>query len=151
MPTLSVRSRRAAWFTVLAWLLLAALVPRLVPALADVEDNRGVNEPPAAAESMRADTLLRTAFPGQQGLPAIVVVRNPHGLTEQDQDRVTRLAGGLSAVGQVLPQRPTSADRTTIQVTVLVPGDPSEPAFGARVDRVRAVAAAEVGPLEAEV
>jgi hypothetical protein len=91
-----------AVLAVVVWLVLAAVLPALAPRLANVEDNRSVNDPPAAAESMRAAQLLHAAFPDQRGTPALVVVARPGGhLSRADLTTVAAMAVALSG-----PRRP---------------------------------------------
>jgi putative drug exporter of the RND superfamily len=61
-----------------------------------VEDNQGVNDPSAAAESVQARALLQRAFPDQRGIPAIVVLRNADGLSPADLREVRRISDASS-------------------------------------------------------
>jgi putative drug exporter of the RND superfamily len=160
-----VGSRRRAAVTVIVWLALAAVVPALVPKLADVENNESTNDPPASAESIAARTLIRDAFPDQRGTPAIVVFRDRGGLTPADLDAVRtvsqRLSGDARPAGVIgvvsvttQPQaRSTlvSADNTTTTVIVPIAGSPSDKAFGETVDAVRAVVGRGSGDLQIRV
>ena len=154
LAEVSVRSRRAAWITVIAWLLLALAAPGLAPKLADVEDNRAVNDPPASAQSVKARALVAKAFSDQQGTPAIVVLRDPRGLGARGDREARRIARELTG-----PRRPAgiaapvswlsspdarttllSRDATTGQILVPVLGSSSEDRFGESVDAIRRVA-----------
>lgn len=165
LARLVVGSRRRAAGTVVGWLLLVGLVPALAPNLADLEENESINDPPAAAESVAARTLLQQVFPDQRGTPAIVVFRNPGGLTTGDLDVVRtvseRLSGpdrppGVVGVVSVATQpeaRATlvSADNTTTTAIVPITGSPSDDGFGATVDAVREVAGHGTGDLRIRV
>ncbi|TNC20082.1 MMPL family transporter [Amycolatopsis alkalitolerans] len=142
-----VRSRRGAVGVAVFWLLAVAIGPRLAPTLDSVADNRSGNNPPATAESMRAQDLLRDRFPDQRGTPALVVVSRPGGhLNERDLGQVDGLARSLSG-----PDRPNgtgdaaptvlSDDRSTAVVAVPVLVDSGDSgAFNVAVDQMRAAA-----------
>lgn len=163
--TLAARSRRTALVCVAAWVLLAALLPGIAPSLKSVENNRTVNDPPPASQSVAARALLARAFPDQGGTPAVVVLRDPHGLGEAGRREVTRITATLSGpsrppgVGHVVSPlgKPgdagglLSADGTTAQVIVAVLGASSEDAFGRTVDAIRRVAGTGAHGLEVRV
>src|SRR4051794_29213995 len=96
---------RGRWSTVaivVGWLALVAALPALAPKLMSVEDNRTVNNPPAGAESLRAQEMVRAAFPDRRGLPALIVVARPGGrLNDADLAVVREITARLSG-----PQRP---------------------------------------------
>ena len=141
------RGRSGAALVVAAWLVVAAVVPALAPKLASVEDNRTVNNPPATAESLHAQQLLRAEFPDQRGVPALVVVARPGGrLTDADLAAVREIAARLSG-----PRRPDrhsdearfdsrllSPDGSTATIVVPVLVDPSDPGFAEEVESIRA-------------
>lgn len=146
-------SRTRVIVTVVAWVLLAGLAPRLAPSLDSVENNQGANDPPAAAESMQARELVRQAYPDQRGTPAVVVLRREGGLTDGDIGQVRRIGEVLTGAGR--PDRvegvvstvtaPRAAgliseDRSTTVILVSVLGSPSDPRFNTAVDRVREIA-----------
>jgi putative drug exporter of the RND superfamily len=165
LTDLVTRSRRTALWTVIGWLVVVAALPPLAPTRAEVVDNRGQNDPPAAAESMRAAELARRAFPDQQGLPAVVVLRNPAGLTEADfaearrisdtlagPDRPARVLGVVSVATQPQAREAlVSPDQTTTTMLVPIGGEPTDDAFAETVDRIREVAGAGGGGLEVSV
>jgi putative drug exporter of the RND superfamily len=149
-------SRRRALLTVVGLIALTAILSVIAPKTADVEDNRGTLDPPASAESVHAQALLARAFPGQQGVPAIIVLRDPQGLTDTDLGQVQTITAALSG-----PDRPVgvqgavsvasnpeaasqlnSIDRTTTMILVPITGlDPADEVFGATVDQIREIAA----------
>ncbi len=89
-------SRGRALMVVGLWLLLAAIVPRLAPTVDEVKQEGGSNTPVPGTDSARARDLLLARFPDQQGIPAIVVVRDPGGLTAADEAEVARISGALT-------------------------------------------------------
>jgi RND superfamily putative drug exporter len=159
-------SRRRALLTVVGLIALTAILSVIAPKTADVEDNRDTLDPPASAESVHAQALLARAFPGQQGVPAIVVLRNPQGLTDIDLGQVQTITAALSG-----PDRPAgvqgavsvasnpeaasqllSTDRTTTTILVPISGiDPADEAFGATVDKIREMAGTGTGSLQIRV
>jgi putative drug exporter of the RND superfamily len=165
LTDLVARSRRTAMWTVVGWLVVVAVLPPLAPTRAEVENNRGQNDPPAAAESMRAAELSRQAFPDQQGLPAVIVLRNPAGLARTDLAEARRISDTLNGPGKPprvlgvvsLTTRPqarqalVSRDGTTTTILVPIAGEPTDDAFTATVDRIREIAGTGRGGLEVSV
>jgi putative drug exporter of the RND superfamily len=165
LTDLVTRSRRTAMWTVVGWLVMVAVLPPLAPTRAEVEDNRGQNDPPAAAESMRAVELSRRAFPDQQGLPAVVVLRNPAGLAGAGQAEVRRISDTLTGPGKPphvlgvvsLTTQPQarqeliSQDGTTTTILVPIAGEPTDDAFTATVDRIREITGTGGAGLEISV
>jgi len=163
--TVSVRSRRTALITIGAWLVLAVLLSAAAPRLADVEDNRTVNDPPASAQSVEARALEAKAFGPGQGTPAVIVLRNPSGLGAEGRREMTRVVGGLESlaasrrIGEPVSPLDSAAaarslisgDRTTAQIIVPVLGSSSDDAFGETVDAIRRVAGTGHGDLEIAV
>lgn len=159
------RATRVVLGIVVMWLVLAAVAPVLAPSADEVADDEGPTAAPAAAESVRAERLLARAFPEGAGLPAIVVLRNPSGLTEADLAEVRRisehLAGahrpaGVRGVVSVTssPQAADglrSADGTTTMIVAGVDLDPADPAFGRTVDQIRRIAGPGADNLEIRV
>jgi RND superfamily putative drug exporter len=159
-------SRRRALLTVVGLIALTAILSVVAPKTADVEDNKGTLDPPASAESVRAQALLTQAFPDQQGLPAIIVLRDPQGLTDADLGHVQRITEALSGPGrpagvqgavsvasnpEAAPQL-LSTDRTTTTMLVPISGlDPADKAFGGTVDKIREIAGTGTGSLQIRV
>jgi putative drug exporter of the RND superfamily len=159
-------SRRRALLTVVGLIALTAILSVVAPKTSDVEDNKGTLDPPASAESVHAQAMLARAFPGHQGLPAIIVLRDPRGLTDTDFGHVPRITQALSGPGRpagvqgavsvasnpdAAPQL-LSPDRTTTTIVVPVSGaDPADEAFGVTVDKIREIAGAGTGSLQIRV
>lgn len=156
--------RRITLGIVIGWLILASIAPMLVPSSDKVTDDDSAGAAPATAESVRAGELLARAFPAGDAVPAIVVLRNPGGLTDGDLAEVRRISerltdanrpagvrGVVSATNSPGTAGLRSADGTT---TIIVSGidlDPSDPAFGDTVEAIRTIAGTGTGDLEVRV
>lgn len=158
-------SRRRAAVVVGIWVVLAAIVPAVAPKLANVEDNQTANDPPPAAESLQARALVQRAFPEDRGTPAIIVLRDPQGLSSLDLAEVRRMSDALSGSGR--PDRVAgvvsistvpgardslvSTDGTTTLIIVQIIGSPTDAAFNDTVDAVRKIAGQRQGTLQVRV
>ena len=152
---LVAQSRTRALLVVGIWILLAGLVPRLTPTVDEVKQDNGSNSPPPSAESAEARDLLREKFPDQQGVPAIIVLRNPNGLQPADQAEVKRIsdamtgptapAGVAGAVSTATVPPPAaqallSEDGTTTMILVPIEGIPSnDERFSETVKKIREI------------
>lgn len=76
-------SPRGRWLVLAVWLIAAALLGTVAPKLATIYDNRA-SQSIGDQESVRAATLVQREFPQQNGVPAIIVLSDSHGLTVQD-------------------------------------------------------------------
>ncbi|GIF43974.1 MMPL family transporter [Actinoplanes xinjiangensis] len=149
----AVRGKRIALGIVTGWLLLAAIAPMPAPGTADVPDNESPTAAPATAESVRAEQLLARAFPAGAGIPAVVVLHNPGGLTGRDLAEVRRISDQLTGAARPVGVRTVmsiattpdaadlrSADGTTTMIVTGIDLDPADPAFGGTIDAIRAIA-----------
>ena len=163
---LVARSRTRALIVVGVWLLLAAIVPRLTPTVDEVKQEGGSNSPVPGTQSAEARDLLLEKFPDQQGVPAIIVLRNPHGLTAADEAEVARISKALSGthapqgVDGVLstataPQAKAqlvSPDGTTSTILVPIKGLAStDERFAETVRQIRKVSGTGTGDTEIRV
>ncbi|AWL33811.1 MMPL family transporter [Streptomyces albidoflavus] len=171
-PTLSralrclLGSKKRAAAVVAFWVLMAGLLAGVAPTLESVEDNASANLPPAASDSMKARDLIRAELPGQDAIPAIVVVRGEgDGAGAQAEEAVARISSALS--GDARPEQVTgvistattpgaaaelvSEDRDTQLVIVPMTGSASDESFQDAVGEVRALAADRAGPAEVAV
>ncbi len=78
-----ITSPLGRWVTVVAWILILTTMVTLPPKLQDLYDNQ-LSSSIGDQESVRADKLLERAFPGAEGIPAILVFNNPAGLSESN-------------------------------------------------------------------
>src|SRR4051794_18517465 len=150
------RGRSGAAAVLVVWLVLSGVVPALAPRPASIQDNRTVNNPPASAESLRAQQILRAEFPDLRGVPALIVVARPGGrLSAGDIAAVHAMTTRLSGPGveqQLLERgrpghrwgRPTfddrmiSPDRSTATIVVPVLADAGDPGFPDEITAIRA-------------
>ncbi|NLT54189.1 MAG: MMPL family transporter [Actinomycetales bacterium] len=156
-------SRRRALLVVVLWLLLAGVVPRLTPTVDEVKDPGGANSPVAGAESGAARDLLLKEFPDQRGVPAIIVLRSPGGLTPADEAEVARIGQALTGpdapegVDGVVSVATTpqakaslvSPDGTTTTIIVPIRGlSSNDDRFLETVEAIRKIAAKHAGDRE---
>ncbi|MFE1783660.1 MMPL family transporter [Streptomyces sp. NPDC059506] len=162
-------SRKRAAAVVLFWVLLAGLLAQLAPDLKSVQDNTSANLPPAASDSMRARELARKEFPGQDAVPAVVVVRGADGDRGSAERAVRRITAALSGPGR--PGQVTgvlspaggpgknpgpaadlvSKDGGTQMIVAPMEGSPSDESFRADVEKIRKLAADRAGDAEVAV
>ncbi|MGA5224045.1 MMPL family transporter [Streptomyces koyangensis] len=171
-PTLSralrclLGSKKRAAAVVAFWVLIAGLLAGVAPTLESVEDNASANLPPAASDSMKARDLIRAELPGQDAIPAIVVVRGEGAdAGTRAEEAVERISTALSAdsrpeqVTGVISTATTpraaaelvSEDRDTQLVIVPMKGSASDESFQDAVGEVRALAADRAGSAEVAV
>jgi RND superfamily putative drug exporter len=147
-------SARGKWIVLALWIVVAATVIPLAPTLTEVSENDTLQFLPDGAESKRAAELARTDFPNA-GTPAIVVFRNPEGLTADDRDAAQAIFTELDAmraepgsnVGAIVsvfnvPEAEAdlvAPDATAMTMIVTITGSPSEQAYIDRIDRIRDV------------
>ncbi|HYH12535.1 MAG TPA: MMPL family transporter [Thermomicrobiales bacterium] len=72
------------WVVIVTWVILAAVLIPLAPALSDVTTNDSTTFLPDEAESTDVATLVEERFPSST-TPAILVFHNEDGLTEEQQ------------------------------------------------------------------
>ena len=149
-------SRRGKWVTLVAWLFLAGSVIPLAPTLQEISTNDTLQFLPGDAESTRAAELVRDRYPSD-ATPAIVVLRNEDGLTDDDfaaaemasdafvamseepdsnVSSVVSISTVPAAAGELI-----SPDGTTMTIVVNVTGSPAEEAYADRVEDIRDVTA----------
>lgn len=158
-------SRRGKWVVVIAWLVAAVVLTAVTPGIGAVLDNDSFGSVSRDAETSRLREVLAERFPSaSEGTAAIVVFRNPAGLTEQDRAEIQRLSDLFASdqapeeVGTVVSvfTQPgaeaglVSADGTTMTMIVTVNADPLDDAFAETVDYLREQAN-DVGALEVAV
>lgn len=144
-------SPKGKWVIIVAWALLAAVIIPLSPMLSDVTTNDSTSFLPDGAESTDVATLVEERFPSDT-TPAILVFRNPDGLSEEQRaaaDEIGRWAqsdeapdaidpNGIVSVYTV-PQAAeglVSEDGTTMTMVIGLGGDPNSDAF---LDAVRGI------------
>ncbi len=155
-------SRRRAAVVVLLWILLVGALASVAPALEDVENNAGANDPPASSESVQAAELAAREFPRQEGTPAIVVVRGADSTeTTAAVDRIVASIDGARADNPSIAAVITAggsdrddlrtADGTGEMIVVPVTGDPTDTTFQDTVGTLRELVGAAAGSVDAAV
>ncbi|MGE5333856.1 MAG: MMPL family transporter, partial [Nitrososphaerota archaeon] len=143
--------RVGRWVALALWLLAAGLLTALAPQLANLYDNNA-SSAIGNQESVRAQQLLQQHFPGQRGLPAIIVFADSNGLNSDDYARAKQINDWLTTgarpaqVGNVLsiytvPQARSqlvSADGKAMTMVVTLTVSASDPAFSDVVKAIRA-------------
>ncbi|MEV5983122.1 MMPL family transporter [Streptomyces sp. NPDC052114] len=148
------------------WVLIAGLLAGAAPTLESVEDNASANLPPAAADSMKARELIRTQLPGQDGTPAVIVVRgqgaDAAASAAKAAARITSALSGTPRPDQVADVVSTvtapdaaaelvSPDRRAQLIVVRMTGSPSDESFQRAVDDVRSLASDRAGSADVAV
>ncbi|WP_305094123.1 MMPL family transporter [Prescottella sp. R16] len=155
-------SRRRAGIVVLLWIVLVGALASIAPALEDVENNAGANDPPASSESVQAAELAAREFPRNEGTPAIVVVRGAdRAETSAAVDRITASIDGArvdnpSIAAVVTADSPGGVDLRTADddsemVVVSLTGDPTDESFQDTVGTLRDLVGEAAGPADAAV
>lgn len=168
--TTSFGTRRRAWLTIAAWLVLIGVLTSLAPSLDDVK-SAGNGGPPASAPSVKGEDRLREAFPSRDDvLPAVIAVRADTAADTRratvavvralQQDAGTRTLAPISVLcadprsglrpgDDCVPGSPQGAEsadgRTRTVVVPIVGDDPTSDDFRTTVDEVRDRVAAAAG------
>lgn len=79
------------WVTLALWLATAGVLSATAPKLANLYDNKATTSI-GNPESVQAQNLLNHAFPKNTGIPAIIVLSDPAGLTSADQTAANQIA-----------------------------------------------------------
>jgi RND superfamily putative drug exporter len=159
-------SRLRALLVVVAWVLLAAVLPLLTPGLDEVKRESGANSPVPGTQSAQAREKLLESFPDQRGTPAIIVLRDPEGLSAADEAEVARIGDALTGPGAptgvdgvvstaTMPRargQLVSQDGTTSMILVPITGlASSDDRFATAVQTIRQVAGRGAGGTEIRV
>nr|BBH87672.1 hypothetical protein KTC_24230 [Thermosporothrix sp. COM3] len=82
--------RRGRWIVIVLWLVLAGVLGGLAPKLANLYDS-SITSSIGDQESVRAQELLKQAFPGQRGIPALIVFHDPARLSQDDYNTTKKV------------------------------------------------------------
>ncbi len=143
-----ITSKPGKWITVTTWLLGSVLLIMAAPVLK--ESTQATDWLPNSAESTKAFNISVEEFP-QPGLPVIIVLRNPNGLSARDYtdakniDKWLDTNKGELGIQNVVslfntPQAQNellSPDETTMTIIVNVSGVPTEDTFQSSVKEIR--------------
>ena len=157
----SVGSWRGVAILIVAWIVIAGVIQSVSPSIEEVSTNDQTEFLPNETEALQAIELEREKFPAFEGLPAILIYRNPTGLTDRDIAKVAEIDASIRAdetrdnIALVIsdfgqsdfgggPAQPTqpadpeiSPDGTAITITVVISGSPAEEEFGETVEWLR--------------
>ena len=87
----SAASWRGVAIVVIAWIIIAGVITSISPSIEEVSTNDAAEFLPTGTEALEATDLQREKFPAIQGLPAVIIYRNPDGITDQDIAKVTEI------------------------------------------------------------
>lgn len=85
-----VAGRRSKWITLLVWILITGVLSIVWPPVNEMEKNNAANLP-ADAPSVQADLMAKEQFPGDEGIPALLVWNREGGLTDADYGHLQEL------------------------------------------------------------
>ena len=151
---------------IVGWIIVAGVIQSVSPSIEDVSTNERTEFLPNGTEALEAIELQSEKFPAFEGLPAVLIYRNPDGITDDDIARATEIdaliradtereniAVVISDLGQpefgpgAPSQRPPAAeadlgpeispDGTALTITVIITGSPSDDAFSETVEWLR--------------
>ncbi|WP_169082942.1 MMPL family transporter [Paenibacillus sp. PL91] len=118
---------RTRWITLVAWIIIAALLSLFLPAVGDKEESNAPNLN-SDSPSVVAERLIKDKFPSSSGIPALVVWHREGGLSDEDfaliqQTTQALIENPLKEQGEVVPlhqmpipalQKFASEDGTTL-------------------------------------
>ena len=157
----SVGSWRGVAILIIAWIVIAGVIQSVSPSIEEVSTNDQTEFLPNETEALQAIELEGEKFPAFEGLPAILIYRNPAGITDKDVAKVAEIDALIRADeahenvalvisdfgqsefggGAVQPSQPTepeiSPDGTAITITVVISGSPADDEFGETVEWLR--------------
>ena len=165
----SVASWRGVAAIIIAWIVLAGVIQTVSPSIEDVSTNEESEFLPNGTESLQALDIAEEKFPTARGAPAVIIYRNPSGITDQDISKVAEIDAliraddeheniqlvisdfGPSPSAENAPNQqdaPTddtaaepelSPDGTAITITVLISGSPADEGFTGTVEWLRSL------------
>ena len=162
----SVASWRGIVVIIVAWLVIAALISSFSPSIEDVSTNEETEFLPNDTESLQAIQLEAAKFPSSDGAPAIIIYRNPSGITDEDIAKVAEIDALIRAdeehenIALVISDfgppefddgTPTfaqlpddtvrvpqlSPDGTAVTITVIISGSPADEEYSETVEWLR--------------
>ncbi len=152
---------------IVAWIVLAGVIQTVSPSIEEVSTNEESEFLPNGTESLQALEIADEKFPTSGGAPAVIIYRNPSGITDQDIAKVAEIDAliraddehenvqlvisdfGPSPSAENAPNRQgapgndtaaepeLSPDGTAITITVLISGSPADDEFAETVEWLR--------------
>ena len=163
----SVASWRGVAIVIVAWIIIAGGISAISPSIEEVSTSDASEFLPNGTESLEARELRREKFPDNRGLPAVIIYRNPDGITEQDIAKVAEIdatirarnhpnialiispfgqtqsrdgdSGPLARGNQSDTRPEISPDGTALTITVIVAGSPADDEFAETVEWLREI------------
>ena len=164
----SVASWRGIAILIVAWIVIAGVIQTVSPSIEDVSTSEQSEFLPSGTETLQALDLESEKFPAFEGLPAILIYRNPLGISHQDIALVAEIDalirndekhknialvisdfdqsdfGGTAPIpeqsaSETALEPATSPDGTAITITVVIAGSPAGEEFAATVDWLRSL------------
>ncbi|WP_127579745.1 MMPL family transporter [Paenibacillus koleovorans] len=160
-----VAGPRTKWITLVVWVVLAAMLSMLWPAVNSQEINNAPNLD-ESFPSVQADRIVKEQFPGTAGVPALLVWHRDGGLTDSDLQSAQKLLQSLAQ--EPLPEtsfvpplhqiplpalkEQLSADRSTLVTPVFFNMNADTDILKENIESVKEKAKAIAGgdPFEAE-
>ncbi len=162
----SVSSWRGIAAIIVAWIVLAGVIQTVSPSIEDVSTNEESEFLPNGTESLQALELGGEKFPTSGGAPAVIIYRNPNGLTDDDIAKAAEIDAliradeeheninlvisdfGLPPFSEDGGNRPgppsggddgpeLSPDGTAVTINVLISGSPADDEFGETIRWLR--------------
>ncbi len=163
----SVASWRGVAAIIVAWIVLAGVIQTVSPSIEEVSTNEESEFLPNGTESLQALDIAEEKFPTARGAPAVIIYRNPSGITDQDIAKVAEIDAlirandeheniqlvisdlGPSPSAENAPNQQgppgndtaaepeLSPDGTAITITVLISGSPADDEFAETVEWLR--------------
>ncbi|CAM4269793.1 RND superfamily putative drug exporter [Paenibacillus endophyticus] len=98
---------RTRWVTLIAWIILAAVLSVFLPAVGEKESSNAPNLE-ADSPSVLADKLIKEKFPSSSGIPALIVWHREDGLSDEDYNLIQKttqhiMENPLKEQGEVVP------------------------------------------------
>ena len=93
----SVGSWRGVAILIVAGIVIAGVIQSVSPSIEEVSTNDQTEFLPNETEALQAIELELEKFPAFEGLPAILIYRNPTGLTDRDIAKVAEIDASIRA------------------------------------------------------
>ena len=87
----SVASWRGVAVIIVAWIIFAGLIQTVSPSIEEVSTNEESEFLPNDTESLQAIGIAGEKFPTSRGTPAVIIYRNPSGITDEDLEKVAEI------------------------------------------------------------
>lgn len=91
--------RRGRWVMLGIWLTAIVALTFTAPRLANLYDNNATGSI-GDQESVRASQLIAAAFPGQNAVPALIVLNAPRGFSDAQNTLAQQISGCLAATSR---------------------------------------------------